>query len=137
VVESFSGNVPQWGDLHQAVFKHPVLPIRRQVPYGGDRYTVNVGPYNSTNFLMDRNGPSYRQLIDLSNPERSRYIYPIGQSGRFFSPYFDNLLEPWRQGQYLAMKTENFPVATRLALRPGTSQSRSFVLPEDQIEDWV
>lgn len=137
VVEGFSGNVPQWGDLHQAVFKHPVLPIRRQVPYGGDRYTINVGPYNSTNFLMDRNGPSYRQLIDLANLERSRYIYPLGQSGRFFSPYFDNLLEPWRQGQYLTMKTENFPVATRLALRPGTSQSQSFVLPEDQIEDWV
>ncbi len=77
VVEGFRGNVPQWGDLHQAVLKHPVLPIRRQVPYGGDRYTINVGPYNSTNFLMDRNGPSYRQLIDLSNPERSRYIYPI------------------------------------------------------------
>jgi penicillin amidase len=137
VVEGFRGNVPQWGDIHQAAFRHPVLPIRRQVPYGGDRYTINVGPYNSTNFLMDRNGPSYRQLIDLSNPERSRYIYAIGQSGRFFSPYFDNLLEPWRRGQYLAMKTENFPVATRLTLRPETHRNGPVVLPEDQIEDWV
>ena len=62
---------------------------------------------------------------------------PLVQSGRFFSPYFDNLLEPWRKGQYLAMKTENFPLATRLALRPGTSRRGSAVLPEDQIEDWV
>lgn len=136
VVEGFRGNVPQWGDIHQAVLKHPALPIRRQVPYGGDRYTINVGPYNSTNFLMDRNGPSYRQLIDLSNLERSRYIYPIGQSGRFFSPYFDNLLEPWRRGQYIGMRTENFPVATQLTLRLGTNRG-TVVLPEDQIEDWV
>jgi penicillin amidase len=136
VVEGFGNAVPQWGDIHQAVLKNPVLPIKRQVPYGGDRYTINVGPYNSTNFLMDLNGPSYRQIIDLANLENSQYIYPIGQSGRLFSPYFDNLLEPWRQGQYLQMRTRNFAVATRLSLKPGSS-SVGDGLPEDKVEGWV
>lgn len=137
VVEGFGGDIPPWGDLHQAVFEHPVLPIRRQVPFGGDRYTINVGPYNSTNFLMDGSGPSYRQIVDLSDLERSQYIYPIGQSGRVLSPYFDNLLDPWREGEYVAMRTEDFPITTRLTLRPGDPVNGSIALPDDRIERWV
>lgn len=138
VVTRFGSSVPPWGEIHQVVFSHPVLPIRRQVAFGGDRYTINVGTYNSATLLMDRNGPIYRQLIDLSNLENSRYIFAIGQSGRLFSPYFDNLLPLWQRGQYLPMRTRNFPVATRLTLRPGSGLNLpTGVLPEDRLEAWV
>jgi penicillin amidase len=116
-VTNLGSSVPRWGDLHQTVFKHPVLPLTRQVAYGGDRYTVNVGTYNSTNFRMDSNGPTYRQIIDLEDPDNSRYIQAIGQSGRFFSPYFDNLLLLWQQGRYVPMETVGYPVTSRLLLK--------------------
>jgi penicillin amidase len=118
VVTTLGATVPRWGDLHQAVFKHPVLPLKRQVPHGGDRYTVNVGPYNSTNFLMDNNGPTYRQIVDLANLNNSLYVEAIRESGRLFSPYFDNLLPLWQQGRYVPMTTAAYPVTTTLLLEP-------------------
>lgn len=121
VITQFGGSVPEWGDIHQAVFKHPILPITRQVEFGGDRYTINVGTYDSETLLMDRNGPSYRQIIDLSNFDNSRYIYPMGQSGNPISPFFDNLLPLWQRGRYLALSTEDYPIAFRLNLEPSTS----------------
>ncbi|MDV2997246.1 MAG: Penicillin acylase 2 proenzyme [Chroococcidiopsis sp. SAG 2025] len=109
----FGNAVPQWGEIHQAVFENPAFPsISRQVPFGGDRYTINVGTYDSQTFLM-RNGSSYRQLIDLSNLENSQFIHPIGQSGQLSSPFFDNLLPLWQQDQYLPMKTKDFPIAAQ------------------------
>ncbi|MGF1514951.1 MAG: penicillin acylase family protein [Elainellaceae cyanobacterium] len=117
VVDSFEGRVPRWGDVHQATFSHPALPLERQVPFGGDRYTVNVGTYDPETFLMDDNGPTYRQIVDLSNPEDSLFMTTPGQSGSLTSPFFDNLLEPWQQGEYLPMG-EAIDVALTLELVP-------------------
>lgn len=117
VLERFGDSVPRWGELHQANIAHPVLPINRQVPFGGDAYTVNVGPYNPQTFVMSF-GPSYRQIVDLGSLDNSLFIYPIGQSGDQSSPYFDNLLSFWQQGEYLPMKTKSYPVVERLLLQP-------------------
>jgi penicillin amidase len=115
VTDSFGSNVPRWGEIHQATFEHPVLPISEQVPYGGDRYTVNVGLYDPNTFEMDF-GAGYRQIIDLSNLEKSVYITAPGQSEQTDSAYFDNLLGLWQDGKYLPMLTEDFPVARQITL---------------------
>lgn len=117
--------VPRWGDLHQATFKHPVLtnvaPLRRfvdrAVPHGGDRYTVNRGAYDPANFHMTV-GSSYRQILDFSDLERSLYIHPMGQSGSPLSGDFANLLPLWQRGEYLAMKTQDYPVQSRQRIEP-------------------
>lgn len=118
VVASFEGSVPRWGDIHLATFTHPVLPLERQVPFGGDRYTVNVGTYDPETFLFDTNGANYRQIVDLSNLENSVFIQAPGQSGRPFSPFFDNLLPLWQRGAYLPLQTQDFPVALEATLEP-------------------
>ncbi|WP_234554473.1 penicillin acylase family protein [Thermus caliditerrae] len=99
-----------WGEVHQATFPHAVLthtPLKRltdrRVPFGGDRYTVNVGPFVPQSLQMTH-GPSYRQIVDLSDPEASLFIHPMGQSGHFLSPHYADLLPLWQRGAYLPMR---------------------------------
>ncbi|APD09180.1 MULTISPECIES: penicillin acylase family protein [Thermus] len=98
-----------WGEVHRAAFRHPVLthtPLRRlsdrQVAFGGDRYTANVGPFDPQSLTMGH-GPSYRQIVDLSNPEGSLFVHPMGQSGHLLSPHYADLLPLWARGDYLPM----------------------------------
>ncbi len=118
------GRVPAWGAVHRARFAHPVLsqtPLKRftdrQVPFGGDAFTVNVGPYDLATLRMDH-GPSYRQVVDLADPEGSRFIHPMGQSGNLLSPHYADLLPRWASGQYLPMRTQGYAVQQRLVLEP-------------------
>ncbi|MER3479812.1 MAG: penicillin acylase family protein [Meiothermus sp.] len=119
-------NIPTWGELHKATFKHQILtnvaPLRRfvdrAVPHGGDRYTVNRGSYDPASFNMTV-GSSYRQILDFSDLERSLYIHPMGQSGSPLSGDFANLLPLWQRGEYVAMKTKDYPVQSRQRLEPG------------------
>ena len=119
------GGVPAWGEIHEAAFEHPVLsttPLARlsdrSVPFGGDDSTVNVGPYDPATFAMDA-GPSYRHVVDLADPGRSRYVHPMGQSGNPLSPRYDDLLETWRGGGYLPMRTRAYETEHELTLSPG------------------
>ncbi|MEN2981484.1 MAG: penicillin acylase family protein, partial [Thermus sp.] len=112
-----------WGEVHRATFPHAVLthtPLRRlsdrAVPFGGDRYTVNVGPFDPVSLRMDH-GPSYRQILDLANLEASWFIHPMGQSGHFLSPHYADLLPLWARGAYLAMGLG--PGGRTLLLEPG------------------
>jgi penicillin amidase len=105
VIDELGPLVPRWGDVHRVTFDHPVLPdVRREVGYGGNRYTVNVAAALDPPSFDVKAGVSYRQLIDLARPERSKFSFPIGQSERVDSPFFDNLLPRWARGRYLPMK---------------------------------
>ncbi len=121
----FDGEVPEWGESHEATFEHPVLsatPLSRlsdrSVPFGGDSSTVNVGSYDPRTFAMEA-GPSYRQVVDLADPEASRYVHPMGQSGNPLSASFDDLLPRWREGKYLPMSSEGYETEHELTLEPG------------------
>lgn len=127
VMDSFSSGVPRWGEVNQASFAHPFLPIDLQVPFGGDRYTVNaavVSLGDSTTY-----GVNYRQIVDLGDLQDSLFIQPPGQSGNPFSPYFDNLLGMWQRGEYLPMLTEDFPVAREITLE-GSDDYNNLVFSE-------
>jgi Protein related to penicillin acylase len=93
-----------WGEVHRAGFAHAVLshtPLKRlsdrALPFGGDRYTVNVGPFDPRTLRMDH-GPSYRQIVDLADMEASLFVHPMGQSGHFLSPHYADLLPLWARG---------------------------------------
>jgi len=126
VVNRYGSNIPNWGSLHLANFQHQVFentPLGclygRKVPHGGDSYTVNVG-WVENNFEMTL-APSYRQVVDVYNYENSVFVHPMGQSGNLFSPYFENLLPLWANGQYLPMTTQNFAVDHTFVLIPATN----------------
>ena len=115
--------VPLWGQLHPAVFAHPVMSkdrrvrwlFERRVARGGDGYTVNVAKYRPSDFVMTH-GPSYRQIVDLRNPEQSLFIHTLGQSGHPLSAHYADLLPLWARGRYLPMGAGK--ARARLVLEP-------------------
>jgi penicillin amidase len=102
----------RWDGVHHAVFPHqgldsvPVLHtlLSRSVPNGGDWSTVNVGPVDVENPYDQISVPGYRQIVDLSPANDSRFLEAGGQSGHFLSPHYDDFLKDWQQVRYRKMR---------------------------------
>jgi penicillin G amidase len=91
-----------WGSLHHTVFHHQLaaLPVLRRlldrsVPRDGGPYTVNVAWSSSSAPFRNHWGPSYRQVLDPSDWDASRFMHTTGQSGHPASPHYDDLIESW------------------------------------------
>jgi penicillin amidase len=105
----------RWGALHQAHFAHPlasVAPLNlafdiAPVERPGDSVTVDVG--GAGGFSADPASygqhtiPSMREIVDLSDFDRSLWVIPAGESGQPYSPHYADLLPLWDQGRYEAM----------------------------------
>jgi len=83
---------------------------------GGDASTVNVGAYRRDGSFLMTDGPSYRQVLDLSDLSRGLYVHTTGQSGNVFDSRYRNLLPLWRDGRYVPIAG---PPEDILALVPG------------------
>lgn len=81
------------------LFNHPV-------PVAGGTHTLNVGTPYAGDYTV-RNGPSYRQVVNLARPNQSVYIGSLGQSGNPLSPYSTNQQKLWSKGNYLPMSTDS------------------------------
>lgn len=107
----------RWGEAHIAHSDHipfsKVPPLDKlfdiKVPSMGDTYTVNVGRHN----IADEKAPftnthaaSIRTIYDFSNLDRSLYIHSTGQSGIFFSPFYDDMAADWSNMKYRLMTTD-------------------------------
>ena len=93
----------QWGRLHTIFFRNPLgVKEWNRGPYArpGDANTVDAtsGP----NFRQ-ANGASYRQIIDLSDWDRSEMTNAPGESGDPTSKHYDDLIEGWEYGVYHPM----------------------------------
>ncbi|HEY2796433.1 MAG TPA: penicillin acylase family protein [Thermoanaerobaculia bacterium] len=114
----------RWERLHHARFPHDVFHqvagLRRifdlSVGQGGDGSTVNVGAFSQDGSFDMTDGPSYRQVIDLSDLARSRYVHTTGQSGNVFDRRYRDLLPEWLAGRSFEIGTAA-PVTT-LVLEP-------------------
>jgi len=109
----------RWGALHTLTFFHGfgrsrgsatraltwLLDLNRgPYPRPGDGMTVNLGAFPLTLPFEVMVGPSYRQIVDLGNPEDSRWIIAGGVSGDPRSPHYADQIEPWRRGEYRPMR---------------------------------
>ncbi len=77
----------------------------RSIATPGSYYTINVGTYRQKDFVQT-DGPSYREIIDLSNLNNSLYIQTMGQSNDPFSKNYSNLMDLWRRGKYIPMSSD-------------------------------
>ncbi|MHA1563945.1 MAG: penicillin acylase family protein, partial [Alphaproteobacteria bacterium] len=104
----------RWGDLHQARFRHPIfgrIPLLknlsdRAIPSDGGSFTVNRGVYFSgqgDNAFSHIVGAGYRAIYDLSDLSRSQYMIATGQAGHLLSPFYGNLTQRWRDGEFLTI----------------------------------
>src|SRR5207247_10555607 len=90
-----------WDVVHHAVFPHQGLDgvgllrplLSRWIPNGGDWSTVDVGAVYVEHPLEQREVPGYRQIVDLSPANDSRFIDAVGMSGHFLSKDYDSFLQ--------------------------------------------
>jgi len=104
----------RWDGVHRAVFPHqgldavpPLRPLlRRSIPNGGDWSTVNVGPVDADHRYEQRSLPGYRQIVDLSPSNDSRFLDAVGQSGHPLSSRYDDFIEDWQAVRHRPMRME-------------------------------
>ncbi len=99
----------QWGNLHTVEYAHPLGKVKPL------NYIFNLGPYEAGggHFQVDnmstsryedsfdvKLGPSVRRLIDFKKPETSMGILPTGNVGHINSPYYQDQVELFLNGQY-------------------------------------
>ncbi len=120
----------RWDRVHRAVFPHQgldsVAPLRwllsRSVASAGDWSTVNVGPVAADALYDQISIPGYRQIIDLSPTNDSRYLDAVGQSGHFLSRHYDDAIPDWQAVRLrkMRMNRTEFEAGAigRLTLRP-------------------
>ena len=77
---------------------------RGPFPIGGDTDTPCQTAMNPDDPYDNKAwAPSFRQIVDLGDLSRSVSIHPPGQSGQVASPPYDDLIEPWLNGDYYPM----------------------------------
>lgn len=101
-----------WGSLHHIKFDHALAPFMpedqrakyatQRYPVSGDNDTVHRGTYRASDFRQI-SGASFRQVIDVSNWDRSMVQNTPGQSADPTSPFYQNLLKGWASGEYSPM----------------------------------
>ncbi|HLF26586.1 MAG TPA: penicillin acylase family protein [Anaerolineae bacterium] len=117
-----------WGKLHTLTFKSQALGDQivgfffNRGPFavdGGQTIVNNTGyntsegypnpdrpnspPARLVDIFRERQSPSLRQIVDLGDLNRSRFIFTLGQSGLPLHPHYDDLIELWRNNAYVPM----------------------------------
>ncbi len=115
-----------WGRANVVTFGH--LPLEavpglrrvfsRRAEHVGHTFTVTPTMRVEQQTVIS----SYRQVLDVADWDRSRYIHPLGQSGQLLSRHYDDLHERWREVDYLPMRFSraavDAAVRARLRLEP-------------------
>ncbi len=122
----------QWGRLHTITFAHALgmqKPLdqvfnRGPHPVGGNCDTPWQAAYAPGEPFQNRLwAPSMRQILDMGDLTRCRFIMPVGQSGQLGSRHYDDLIEPYLNGGYIPMLWSRSQVEealeARLDLQPG------------------
>ncbi len=127
LTDRFDTNDPtQWtyGKIHVRYIQHflgGALPWLNypEMPENGSWFTVNLAYFEPFSYKwVSTIGPSWRQIIDLSNFSNSLSIIPGGQSGNPYSPHYYDQYLLWIKKEY----------------KPMTFPSNPSDIPEDQVE---
>jgi penicillin amidase len=58
-------------------------------------------------------GPSWRMIVHQTRPLEAYGVYPGGQSGNPFSPFYKNMINDWVKGQYHVLRNDPSPETLR------------------------
>ena len=101
----------KWGNVHKLTLVHPFSRASEDAkilnigPFkiGGDRNTINNAYSDPLNPFETLVGPSFRQIHDLSDWNKSICIIPGGQSGLPFHKHYNDLIKLYVKGKYIPM----------------------------------
>jgi penicillin G amidase len=98
-----------WSQLHVVRFRHPLDQAKGAafmnlgpVARPGDEETVNSTGYYGKSFEQV-SGASYREILDVSDWDKTVAINVPGQSGQPGSTHYSDLLPIWAEGQYFPL----------------------------------
>jgi penicillin amidase len=108
----------RWDGVHHVVFPHQGLDsvallgpwLGRSSPTGGDFSTVNVGSVAIDQPYEQHSAAGYRQIIDLSPANDSRFLIDLGESGHVLSKHYDDFLQDWQAVRHRKMRLERAEV---------------------------
>ena len=102
----------RWGQQHTRAFRHPLL---REFDLGPVERSGGAG-------TVEADGATYREIMDVSNWDRSRAINVPGWPDWPGSPYYGSLLKMWADNEYFPLAFSDGAVRSaakhRLMLRP-------------------
>jgi penicillin amidase len=112
----------KWGNLHKLTLVHPFSLAREEAKalnigpfkFGGDSNTLNNGYYDPLSNFDVIVGPSYRQIHDLSDWDKSICNIPGGQSGLPFHKHYNDLIKLYVKGKYIPMLFTKDKIAENL-----------------------
>ena len=61
---------------------------------------MNGGGNGIINATQHDHGPSWRMIVEMTNPINAYAVYPGGQHGNPGSKYYDNFIDTWAKGEY-------------------------------------
>jgi penicillin G amidase len=104
----------RWDAVHHAIFPHQGLDavaalrplLSRSVPNSGDWSTVNVAAVAADSPYEQHAVAGYREIIDLSPANDSRFLDAVGESGHFLSSQYDAFLKDWRAVKHKKMRMD-------------------------------
>lgn len=114
------GKEARWGDLHHALFAHPLsgqsdrFPVVGPLRQGGSESTVFHSGFDAATFVK-LTGSTFRVVIDLADLDKSFCINAPGQSGDGSSPFYDAMAPLWARGEVVPLASS--PDAVRRAAR--------------------
>lgn len=85
----------KWGDYHKVNIMHMT-----NIPAFGKTDIPTPGHPEAINAIDADWGPSWRMIVELGDKPTAYGIYGGGQSGNVASPYYDNFVNDWHQGNY-------------------------------------
>lgn len=92
----------EWGKYKNTLIEHlAMIPaFSKNINTGGNYKVVNAtGKYH---------GPSWRMILDFADGNiKGIGVYPGGQSGNPGSPYYDNFVESWMEGDFHELFNSN------------------------------
>lgn len=90
-----------WSNFKNTTVQH----LARLAPFSTDNIQIG-GNRHILNATSGRHGPSWRMVVSLEQPIKAYGVYPGGQSGNPGSYYYDNLIEPWSNGEYYELENK-------------------------------
>lgn len=95
-----------WGTYKATEIPH----LARFAPFGAS-FMHTSGAKHIVNAMGKAHGPSWRMIVELSNPPKAFVNYPGGQSGNPASPHFRDMLDQYFEGKYYEVSLRKDPSA--------------------------
>ena len=73
-------------------------------------FRSNASPVAWDHRYEQRAVPGYRQIVDLSPANDSRFLDAVGQSGHLLSPHYADFLPDWRAVRHRPMRMDRTAV---------------------------